>query len=76
MIVFTVQDRKLHEGGYFLTAQLNMGIDTIARLNRALNAKNGTTHLHTWMVETAHTTRLNPFAGKPKMKIMTKVSTP
>ena len=71
MIVFTSQDRKLHEGGEFLIAQMPMGIDTISKLGRALSMKSGTGHMHAWIVDSTHETRLNPFAGKPKMKIIT-----
>ena len=57
--------------GDFLSAQVTMGTDTIARLRRALSAKNGTRHIHTWIVESAHGTRLNPFTSIPKIKITT-----
>ena len=71
MIIFTPHEKKLHEGADFLADTLNFGIDAVSLLNRSLSLQGDNGKLHAWVVTSQHTTRLNPFVGRPVRKMIT-----
>ena len=69
IVIFTPNESRLFEGADALQGRLPFAMDSIEKVPRPMGVVGGG-QPHTWIIESRHTTRTNPFACAPRKALV------